>query len=197
MELLRTQYPPRRELVEEKADIVLYGVPYWSPYAAFSTMNPLLTLVSSGLGYLGGVIEAMGKPGCSVILATPCADQWNETHHLPHKEVWDRVLAQTRDPYEIRDRFEEEFLHRRDYIHNYRHGFAFHPIHGIMATYPLKRLRHAARVFVAGATNPGLPAHLGFEPTESVEVAIQRAQAIHGKDASMVFVRYPLIGSRQ
>ena len=197
LEILRSQYPPRRELVAQKADIVLYGVPNWSPYAAFSTMNPLLTLVSSGLGYLGGVIEAMGKPGCSVILATPCPDRWNETHHPSYPEVWNRLLAQTRDPYEIRDRFEEEFLHRADYIHKYRFCHGFHPIHGIMATFPLKRLRHASTVFVAGATEPSLVRHLGFEPAETVEEALKRAQAIHGQDASIVFVRYPLIASRQ
>jgi hypothetical protein len=197
LEVLRTQYPPRRDLMEEKADIVLYGVPDWSPYAAFSTMNPLLTLVSTGLGYLGGVIEAMGKPGCSVILATPCPDQWNEAHHPSYPEVWNRVLGKTRDPYEIRDRFEEEFLHRPDYIHKYRFCYGFHPIHGIMATFPLKRLRHAARVFVAGAVEPSLVRHLGFEPMETVEQAMARALTIHGKDASIAFVRYPLILSRQ
>jgi hypothetical protein len=66
-----------------------------------------------------------------------------------------------------------------------------------MATYPLKRLKHAARVFVAGAEKPSLVSHLGFEPQDSVESAIARAEAIHGPDASIVFVRNPLIGSRQ
>ena len=31
-----------------------------SPYAIFASVNPILTLVSSGLGYLGGMIEAVG-----------------------------------------------------------------------------------------------------------------------------------------
>jgi hypothetical protein len=75
---LKEQYPPRRDLAE-KADIIVYGIPEWSPYASFSFMNPLLTLVSSGLGYLGGVIEALGKPGCSVILATPCPNTFIST----------------------------------------------------------------------------------------------------------------------
>jgi|Deesub1362A_J573_1020465.scaffolds.fasta_scaffold00026_120 hypothetical protein len=194
---LKEYYVPRRDMVEEKADIVLYGIPDWSPYAAFSRMNPILTLISTGLGYLGGVIEAMGKPGCSVVLATPCPDRWDEARHPSYREVWDRVLAYTRDPYEIRDWFEEDFAHRTEYIYRYRYCFGFHPIHGIMATYPLKRLRHASRVYVAGTQDPHLVRHLDFEPTPTVEDALERAMSVHGRNASIVFIPYPLVRSRQ
>ncbi len=197
LELLKHQYPPRRELAQEKADLIVYGIPDWSPYASFSIMNPLLTLVSSGLGYLGGVIEALGKPGCSVILATPCPNQWDDLHHPSYREVWNQVLSRSRDPYEIRDLYEEDFAHRPEYLYKYRFGYGFHPMHGIMATYPLKRLRHAARVFVAGATDPSLVTHLGFEPKESVEEAIAAAEKIHGKDCSILFIRNPLAGNRK
>ena len=196
MEIIRNQYKPRREMVEEKADIVLYGIPEWSPYAAFSIMNPLLTLISTGLGYLGGVIEAFGKPGCSVILANPVKDQWDEVHHPSYRDVWENVLPVTKDPYEIQDRFEEDFAHRSEYIYKYRHCYGFHPIHGVMATYPLKRLKYAGKIFVAGAEKPGLVTHVGFEPCQSVEEAIKVAQDIHGKDASIVFVRYPVLANR-
>jgi Lactate racemase N-terminal domain len=197
LEVLKKQYPPRREMAEEKADILIYGVPDWSPYASFSVMNPLLTLVSTGLGYLGGVIEALGKPGCSVILATPCPDQWDDIHHPPYREVWHEVLGRSRDPYEIRDLFEEDFAHRPEYLYKYQFCYGFHPIHGILATYPLKRLKHAARVLVAGAQNPSLVTHLGFEPTDTVEAAIARAEQIHGKDSTIIFIRNPLVRSRQ
>jgi hypothetical protein len=197
LDLLKTQYPPRRDLAEEKADILVYGIPDWSPYASFSIMNPLLTLVSSGLGYLGGVIEALGKRGCSVILATPCLNQWDDLHHPSYREVWKDVLSRSRDPYAIRDLYEEDFAHRPEYLYKYRFGYGFHPIHGIMATYPLKRLKHAGRVFVAGATDPSLVTHLGLEPKDSVEAAIVEAERIHGKDSSILYVRNPLARSRQ
>jgi nickel-dependent lactate racemase len=48
LELMKTHLKPRREIVEEKADIVLYGIPNWSPYAAFSVMNPMLTSFQPG-----------------------------------------------------------------------------------------------------------------------------------------------------
>jgi hypothetical protein len=50
---------------------------------------------------------------------------------------------------------------------------------------------------VAGAENPAVIRHLGFEPTASVEEAIRKAKAVHGKDAKVVFVRYPMLMRRQ
>ena len=61
IEALEALYPPRRGLSAERFDVALYGVPDWSPYAIFSKMNPLLTLISSGLGYLGGLVQAVGN----------------------------------------------------------------------------------------------------------------------------------------
>jgi hypothetical protein len=142
LKLMKSQFKPRREIMAEKADIVLYGMPNWSPYAAFSVMNPILTLLSTGLGYFGGVIEAMGKPGCSVILVGPCLDRWNHTHHPTHQEIWQRILPHYKDPYEIVDLFEEDFSHRPEYIYKYRFCYGFHPMHGIMTTYPLDAWDH-------------------------------------------------------
>ena len=188
LEVLEQMYPPRRSAAPERADVVIYGVPNWSPYATFASMNPILTLLSTGLGYMGGYIEALGKPGCSVVLATPCPDEWDTQHHAPYPEVWERVLSQTRDPYEITERFGEEFATRSDYIERYRFHYSFHPVHAILATHPLKRLRHAGRVFVAGARDPKVPEHVGFIPTATVEEAIAEAERIHGADCSIVCV---------
>jgi len=84
MKIWKERAKRRRDLLKKKADVVCYGIPNWSPYAAFSKMNPLLTLVSTGLGYLGGVIEGIGKKGCDVILATPCPNQWDTVAHASY-----------------------------------------------------------------------------------------------------------------
>jgi hypothetical protein len=195
--IMRAHQSNRRDLVSEKVDIVVYGVPDWSPYGAYSSMNPILTLISTGLGYMGGVIEAFGKPGCTVVLTTPCRNEWNAQHHASYPEVWDRVLTQTLDPYEARERFEDDFASRSEYIDAYRHRNAFHGVHGIMAIFPLKRLKHAGRIFVAGAEDPSLPRHVGFEPFETVEDAVAEAKQIHGADATVAAVRYPAATSRR
>jgi lactate racemase-like protein len=197
LDVTREHQPPRRELLDEKVDVVVYGVPDWSPYAAYSFTNPILTLISTGLGYLGGMIEALGKPGCTVILATPCPDRWDHEHHPSYREVWDRVLPLTHDPYEALELFEPELARREDYIAKYRTGFGFHPTHPVMAIYPLKRLRHAARVVVAGAESPDVVRHVGFEPAATVEEALGLAREVHGPNPSVALVPYPPAMSRQ
>jgi hypothetical protein len=105
--------------------------------------------------------------------------------------VWERVLPQTRDPYEITARFEAEFARHPAYVDAYRRRFAFHPIHGILATHPLKRLRHVGRVIVAGARDAHVPRHLGYEVADSVEAAVARALTIHGPGAVVGVVEQP------
>ena len=94
------------------------------------------------------MIEAFGKPGCTVILATPCRNHWQRQHHVSYPEVWERVLPETRDPYEASRRFEEDFATRPAYVDAYRRANGFHGVHGIMAIFPLKRLRHAGEGLV-------------------------------------------------
>ncbi len=197
VEIMRAHQSNRRDLVKEKVDIVVYGVPAWSPYGAYASMNPILTLISTGLGYMGGVIEAFGKPGCTVVLATPLSDEWDTVHHASYREVWDRVLPATKDPYEARRMFEDDFAKRESYIDAYRNRYSFHGVHGIMAIFPLKRLKHAGRIFVAGAQDESLVRHVGFEPFASVEDAVAEARAIHGPGASVAAVRYPPATSRR
>lgn len=199
LRVTRANQPPRRDLVEEKADVVVYGVPDWSPYAAFSHLNPILELISTGLGYLGGLVQAVGKPGCTVVMATPARDRWDDEHHPSYREVWEKVLPVTRDPYEARELFEPELASRDDYLDRYRHGFAFHPTHAVMALYPLKRLRHASRVIVAGAEDEDVVRHVGFEPAASIEEALAMAGDGNGGGSAprVAFVKYPPAINRQ
>ncbi|MEK7700821.1 MAG: lactate racemase domain-containing protein [candidate division NC10 bacterium] len=185
-------FPARREQAHERFDVLVYGVPDSSPYAIFSHVNPILTLISSGLGYLGGLIEAAGKPGCTVIMATPVPERWDRVAHPSYPEVWERILPVTRDPYEIMRRFADDYARRPDYIEAYRSRFGFHPVHGILAVYPLKRLGHVGRVIVAGPRDPAVPRHLGFETAPSVEEAVARAEGLHGRDCSIAWIRQPV-----
>jgi hypothetical protein len=191
LQTVATQAPPRRALAPGPFDVIVYGVPDWSPYAIWSHPNPILTLISYGLGYLGGVVEALGRPGCTVIMATPVPDRWDEVHHPSYREVWERLLPQTRDPYRLMHEHADALAARADYVDKYRHAFAFHPVHGIMATYPLKRLGHIGRVIVAGPEDPAVPRHLGFEVAATVEDAVARAEAIHGAGSAIAWVRQP------
>ena len=188
---MEAMFPPRRDQARERFDIVVYGVPDGSPYAVFSHVNPILTLISSGLGYLGGLVEAIGKPGCTVIMATPVPERWDRVAHPSYPEVWERVLGLTRDPHEIMRRFADDYARRPDYVEAYRSRFGFHPVHAIFAVYPLKRLGHVGRVIVAAPRDPAVPRHLGFEVAGSVEEAVALAEKAHGSAASIAYVRQP------
>ena len=196
MEEIRGRVTRRRDLVKEKCDIVLYGVPQASPYAAFSRTNPFLSLISNGLGYMGGVIEGAGSPGCTVVLSTPAREDWDLPAFAPYRKMFEEVLPHCRDPYEILDRYSEEYAHHPEFIHNYRYRYAHHPILPVFASFPLRRLNHAGRVFVAGAENPDMIRRLGFESFSSVETALDAARDIHGTDAPISFTPYPVLPNR-
>jgi lactate racemase len=191
LDTLAAMFPPRRDLARERFDVLVYGVPDWSPYAAFSHVNPILTLISSGLGYLGGLVEAVGAPGCTVVMAAAVRDRWDRVAHASYPEIWERVLAETLDPYEIMTRHADTYAAREDYVEAYRERFAFHPVHAIMAVYPLRRLRHLGRVIVAAPVDVHVPAHLGFETAPTVEAAVRRAEARHGADCSVAYIEQP------
>jgi hypothetical protein len=191
LEVLDRQFPARRSLSDTPFDVVIYGVPDWSPYAIFASMNPILTLLSSGLGYLGGTLQALGKQGCTCIMVTPCPNEWDDIHHPSYRDVWQNVLPHTRDPYAIEKQFSECYAHHERYIDMYRNGNAFHPIHGIFATQPLRRLSHVGRVIVAGAHDPAVPAHLDFTAAKDVADALARCAEIHGPDFSIAYAQHP------
>jgi hypothetical protein len=185
------RFPSRRAAATERCDVLVYGVPDSSPYAIWASVNPILTLISMGLGYLGGMIDAAGKPGCTVVMAAAARDAWDRVHHPSYPDVWERVLPLTRDPYEISARFEDTFARHAGHLEAYRHRFAFHPIHGILATHPLRRLGQVGRVIVAGAREAHVVRHLGWDVAGSVEEAVARARTLHGPGAVVGVVEQP------
>ncbi len=185
-------FSDRRTLSSDKFDVLLYGVPDWSPYAVLSFTNPLLTLISSGLGYLAGTVQALGRPGCSIIMITPCPNRWDSVHHPSYQDVWENVLSKTLDPYEIQAKYAEPFATHPGYIEKYRRGYAFHPVHAIMAAYPLKRMEHIGRVFVVGAKDDEVVRHVGFTPAKDVEEALRLAGEAHGRNFRLAYVAQPV-----
>lgn len=197
LDLLRHNQPARRDLIDEPADVIVYGVPDWSPYAAYSHGNPILDLISTGLGYLGGITRAIGHSDSTAILATPCPYRWDDAHHASYREVWHDVIPATKDPDEARREYEPALARREDYIDRYRNGYSFHPVHGIMALYPLKRLKELRRVIVACPEDASVPRHCGFEAAPTVDEAVAMAMEDHGSDSRIAVVDNPPAFNRQ
>ncbi len=196
LDVLKDLYPPRRSMSDEKFDVLIYSVPNFSPYSVFSSMNPILTLISSGLGYLGGTVEALGKPGCSVIMVTPCPNQWDYVFHAPYPHAWEHVLPHSRDPYEIEREYSDFYLHDEALLDKYRNAYAFHPVHALLATHPLRRLKHIGQVYVAGIEDPAVARHIGYEPADTVESALNMARERHGAGAAVAYIEQPVVPTK-
>ncbi len=196
LSLMRKHQKLRREIVNRKFDIICYGVPAWSPYAAFTSMNPFLAVISTGLGYMGGMVNVVAKESSTVILAYPVEDRWDDFHFPNYREVWEKILPETKDPYYILEHYVEYYLKRDDLIHRYRFEFAFHPLHVILGTFPLKKLKQIGELIVAAPVDGSVLDRAGFSWVESVEEAIEYAMRKHGRNTTVACINNPAAFSR-
>ena len=100
-------------------------------------------------------------------------------------------MSQCLDPYQIEREYTDLYISNEGYIDKYRNHFGFHPVHGILATHPLRRLKHAGTIIVAGIEDPAIAKHLGYEATATVEEALELAADIHGAGFSCTYAQHP------
>ena len=172
---------------EGQCDILLCGIPYISPYNVNSILNPLLVQVM-GPGYLFNLYR--GKPlirkGGALILAHPCHDEFDPRFHPSYIEFFHRLLPESRDPFVLRSKYEEEFANNPSYVQMYRDGNAYHGAHPFFMWYWGENGRqHVGRIIVAGAKNQHVPEILGWESAESVTEAISMARSGLGPSAEI------------
>ncbi|MBI4730218.1 MAG: DUF2088 domain-containing protein [Acidobacteria bacterium] len=175
-------------------DVVVVGVPSFSPYAVFSEMNPILVHMT-GLGYAFHLYRGrpLVRPGGVVVLANPLRESFHPIHHPSYRELYERGLAVTRDPRELWDLFAEDYAHRPEFVHAYRHGQAFHGAHPVICyAWGAHALAHA-RVLAAGA-DPVVAERLGYEPFATVEEAVAEATRRAGARAAL-FAAPPLFAA--
>jgi len=81
----------------------------------------------------------------------------------------------------------EEYLTRPDYLYQYRHCYAYHPIHGFWLLYENRWLMdHAAKVIMAGEVTPGPLRRLGITPASSYDEAWSMAKDVVGSNPRVV-----------
>ena len=78
--------------VQGQSDIVIFGMPYVSPYNVNSILNPLLVQVMA-LGYLFNLNRGVPlvKKGGVIIITHPCYDEFDPDHHAPYIEFFNRL----------------------------------------------------------------------------------------------------------
>jgi lactate racemase len=177
--------------VEGQSDIVIWGVPYISPYNVNSILNPLLVQVM-GLGYLFNLNRGIPlvKKGGVVILCHPAYDEFDPEHHPSYIEFFNRLLPETRDAMVLEHKYEQEFATNPSYVHLYRKGHAYHGAHPFYMWYWGENGRqHVGKVIVAGAENNHVPELLGWERTDTLAEAIDLARGAVGRSASITLVK--------
>ncbi|MFZ5468842.1 MAG: lactate racemase domain-containing protein [Myxococcota bacterium] len=181
--------------VEGQSDVVIFGVPYVSPYNVNSILNPLLLQVM-GLGYFFNLNRGVPlvKKGGVIILCHPAYDEFDPEHHPSYIEFFNRLLPETRDAMVLEHKYEREFAENPSYVHLYRKGNAYHGAHPFYMWYWGENGRqHVGKVIVAGSENNHVPELLGWERTDTLAEAIDQARGFMGRSATISMVHMPPI----
>lgn len=181
--------------VKGQADVLLYGVPYLSPYNVDSILNPIL-VHSTAVGYLFNLYR--GKPlvreGGVLILMHPLENRFHSVHHPSYIDFYNQVLPQTRDPGEMEKRFEEEFATNPKYIDMYRNSYAYHGVHPFYMWYwACYAQSYLGRIIVVGAQDQQVADTLGYKTAPNLETALQMAEDTVGASPEVTALHVPPI----
>ncbi|MCI0671465.1 MAG: nickel-dependent lactate racemase [Myxococcaceae bacterium] len=177
--------------VQGQSDIVVFPIPYVSPYNVNSLLNPLLLQVM-GLGYFFNLNRGIPlvKKGGVLILCHPAFDEFDPEQHPSYIEFFHRLLPETRDAMRLSHKYEREFAENPSYVHLYRKGHAYHGVHPFYMWYWGENGRqHVGKVIVAGAENNHVPALMGWERTDTLTEAIEEARGFMGRSATVTVVK--------
>ena len=180
--------------VEGQTDIVTLGVPYLGPYNVNAAMNPIL-VVCMGLGYLFNFYrnKPVLRKGGVLILTHPCRYEFDAVQHPSYIDYYDEVLADTRDPVEIEEKYEMRFAEDPWFRQLYRKSHAYHGIHPHYAwIWAAHAMDHAGDVIFVGADRDVVH-RLGFKCASTLEDAFEMAEQTVGRYPSVTHLRTPPI----
>ncbi len=178
--------------IHGQSDVVVMGLPTFSPYSVNSILNPIL-FVCITLGYIFNMY--VGKPLIKkdgiLIIAYPLDYEFHMGHHPSYKDFYDEFLTKTLDPKEI-DRHVERYATDPRYLKAFREGFAFHGYHPFTTwNWASIGLKYVSKVIVVGAKNEGVVKTLGFRSAKTINEAIAMSKEMKGQDASVTIYHGP------
>ena len=182
--------------VEGQSDVVVFGIPFISPYNVNSILNPLL-VQTLALGYFHNMYRNMPvvKKNGVMILTHPLYDEFDPLHHPSYIEFFHRILPETRDSFELQRNYEAEFAHNPEYIRMYRTGNAYHGVHPFYMWYWGENGRaHVGKTIVVGSENPQVARILGWDCAQNMEEALEMARSFIGRKPSITLMHIPPIG---
>jgi lactate racemase len=178
--------------MEGQSDVVVYGIPFITPYNVNSVLNPLLVQVMA-LGYTHNMYRGMPvvKKNGVLIITHPLYDQFDPLQHPSYIEFFHRVLAETRDSFELQRKYEADFAHDPDYIRMYRTGHAYHGVHPFYMWYWGENGRaHVGKVICVGAESKRAAEILGWETAATMEQALEMAESHVGRKPSITLIHF-------
>ncbi len=178
--------------LEGQSDVVVYGIPFVSPYNVHSILNPLLVQVMA-LGYFHNMYRGMPvvKKNGALIITHPLYNDFDPRHHPSYIEFFHRILPETRDSVELQRKYEAEFAHNPDYIRMYRTGNAYHGVHPFYMWYWGENGRaHVGKVIVVGAESAQAARTMGWETARTMDEALALAQSHVGHKPSITMMHF-------
>ncbi|MGH9444325.1 MAG: lactate racemase domain-containing protein [Terriglobia bacterium] len=178
--------------VEGQSDVVLYGIPFVSPYNVNSILNPLLVQVMA-LGYFHNMYRGapVVKKNGVLIITHPLYDEFDPRHHPSYIEFFHRLLPETRNSVELQKKYEEEFARNPEYIRMYRTGNAYHGVHPFYMWYWGENGRaHLGKVIVVGAESAETARTMGWETAANVSEALNIAESYVGHKPSVTLIHF-------
>ena len=180
--------------VEGQTDVLTMGLPYLSPYNVNSIMNPILVAVQ-GLGYFFNLYR--GKPlvreGGVLILSHPTTPDFHPVHHPSYIDFFEQVLADTKDPHEIEQKYEKQYAEDEWYRHLYRTSYAYHGVHPFYMWYWCAHaLQHLGQVIIVGG-DPTSVRRLGFKPASTLLDALEMSSDTVGPKPTITHLHCPPI----
>jgi len=177
--------------VRGQSDIVIFPIPYISPYNVGAFLNPLLVSVMAE-GYLHNLHKGapLLKKGGTLIILHPCSDKFDKDQHPAYVEFFHKYLTRTRDDLELHKKYESVLAKDPSFIQLYRSGKAYHPAHPFYMWYWGENGRqHRGRVIVVGADNEYVPGILGYETARTMAEALRMAKETAPADPSITCFR--------
>ena len=181
--------------VPRQYSTLVFGLPDISPYAMGARLNPVL-VVSDVLGYVFNWFynKPYIKKGGVAIILNPGMEVFHHEYHVAYQKFYEEVLAATKDPFEMKEVFQDKYAKDAHLIDCYRNRFAHHGYHPFTvwywATYPLKYL---SEVILVGPRDDTVAKRLGVSWAPSLDHALARARERTGEDDVVALTMPPFL----
>ena len=168
--------------VAKQYDTMVFGLPDLSPYAVGARINPVL-VVSDVLGYVFNWFynRPLVKIGGVVIILNPVFEVFHAEYHVAYRRFYEEVLPVTSEPFEMQERFQEQFARDPYLVECYRQRYAHHGFHPFTvwywATYALKYL---SKVILVGPQDDTAAKKLGVSWAPNLDRALDEAREVTG-----------------